>query len=144
MKAGLSGESICLQSHFSDFTVQISGKLVLPICLDIGWTSEYLTPEFNHQTSLPPWLTGGGWKKSDCSGIVLGQLFQFFLLLLSVLSGNNQGVRVAHHHLQNRHSHTQAFSKGLLCTFICKSSTCSDQEQTALLPSRGKQQYQVS
>lgn len=46
---------------------------------------------------------GVGRSRSDCSGVVLRQLFQFLLLLLSVLSGNDQRVGVAHHHLQHKH-----------------------------------------
>lgn len=41
---------------------------------------------------------------SDCSGIVFRQFFQSLLFLLAVLPGDDQRVRVTHHHLHGQDS----------------------------------------
>lgn len=44
-------------------------------------------------------------ETSDCSGVVLRQLPESLLLLLGLLPGDDQRVRVAHHHLQPQQHH---------------------------------------
>lgn len=70
------------------------------------WCRRFLDPS-DVQTRPSPSCqmsepAGVGLPASDCSGIVLGQLFQSLLFLLGVLSGDDQGVRVSHHHLQRQ------------------------------------------
>lgn len=49
-----------------------------------------------------PAVGGGGLPASDSPGIVLGQFFESLLFLLRLLSGDDQRVRVSHHHLQRQ------------------------------------------
>lgn len=121
VRAGPSRGPVRLQSHFLWFQYPNwcrASLLVVEMC---GYPSDLRAPQPSHQyTTVTAQARCSCWAllvsapvkkvevllleaQSDCSGVVLGQLFLSLLLLLTVLSGNNQGVRVAHHHLQNTH-----------------------------------------
>lgn len=95
----------CIHSTLSYIPVQVFCWYLRFV---ITFRHEVTIAELSYATSIKPKLADGsashcwtpGDVMSDCSRIVFRQLFESLLLLLGILSGDDQRVRVAHHYLQ--------------------------------------------